>query len=240
MKSDLLKYDLGPGAESFTTMRDAALPCPVVIGHQVHGCRVAKVDRPDLTREDLEGYDALITNLQVAIGVRTADCIPVLLNDPVHRAVAAIHAGWKGTVGKIVLQTVSEMTSVYGTTPSQLKAVIGPGISFDSFQVGEEVVRIFRDNGFPMERIWRWNGSPQSGSMKGGHHIDLKSANRWLLEQTGIPASSIQVSEIDTYTDTRFFSARREGQQCGRNVNAVRIVAFENGGNCPGTILRVL
>lgn len=223
MKSDLLKYDLGPGVESFTKMRDAALPCPVVIGHQVHGCRVARVDRPDLTREDLEGYDALITDLPVAIGVRTADCIPVLLNDPVHHAVAAIHAGWKGTVLKIVLQTISEMSSLYGTDASQLKAVIGPGISFDSFQVGEEVVRIFRDNCFPMKRIWRWDGSPQYGSMKGGHHIDLKSANGWLLEQAGIPAASILVSEIDTYTDVRFFSARREGQQCGRNINAIRI-----------------
>lgn len=218
----LLKYDLGSGVESFTTMRDAALPCPVVTGHQVHGCKVASVDRPDLKREDIEGYDALITDLPVAIGVRTADCIPVLLNDPVHHAVAAIHAGWKGTVLKIVLRTVSEMVSVYGTAPSQLKAVICPGISFDSFQVGEEVVRIFRDNGFPMERIWRWDGNPQAGSMEGGHHIDLKSANRWLLEQAGIPASFIQVSEIDTYTDTRFFSARREGQQCGRNINVVR------------------
>ena len=223
MKSDLLKYDFGSGVESFTTMRDAALPCPVVIGHQVHGCRVARVDCPDLTREDLEGYDALITDLPVAIGVRTADCIPILLNDPVHHAVAAIHAGWKGTVLKIVLQTISEMSSLYGTDASQLKAVIGPGISFDSFQVGEEVVRIFRENGFPMDRIWRWDGSPQYGSMKGGHHIDLKAANRWLLEQAGIPAASILVSEIDTYTDVRFFSARREGQQCGRNINAVRI-----------------
>ena len=223
MKSDLLKYDLGPGVESFTTMRDAALPCPVVIGHQVHGCKVAVVERPGLTREDLEGYDALITNLPVAIGVRTADCIPVLLNDPVHHAVAAIHAGWKGTVLKIVLQTISEMSCVYGTNPLELKAVIGPGISFDSFQVGEEVVRIFRDNGFPMDRIWRWDGSPQYGSMKGGHHIDLKSANGWLLEQAGIPAASILVSEIDTYTDVRFLSARREGQQCGRNINAIRI-----------------
>ena len=142
---------------------------------------------------------------------------------PYKEAVVAIHAGWKGTVLKIVLQTISEMSCVYGTNPLELKAVIGPGISFDSFQVGEEVVRIFRDNCFPMERIWRWDGSPQYGSMKGGHHIDLKAANRWLLEQAGIPAASILVSEIDTYTDVRFFSARREGQQCGRNINAIRI-----------------
>jgi len=71
----LLTYDLGPGAEAFSTKRNASLPYPVIQGHQVHGSRVAVVDRPGMTREELEGYDAFVTNLPgVAIGVRTADC----------------------------------------------------------------------------------------------------------------------------------------------------------------------
>ena len=71
MTDTLLKYNLGAGVEAFTARRDAVLPYPVIQGHQVHNCKVAVIDRPGLTREDLEGYDAFVTNLPgVAIGVR--------------------------------------------------------------------------------------------------------------------------------------------------------------------------
>ena len=81
----LLEYDMGGGVRAFTAGRDVDLPCTVVQPHQTHSTNVAYVDRPDLTREDLEGVDALVTDLMdVAIGVRTADCIPVLLYDPVN------------------------------------------------------------------------------------------------------------------------------------------------------------
>lgn len=90
---------MGAGVEAFSTRRDAELPYHVIQGHQVHGCRVAVVDRPDMTREDLDGFDAFVTALPgVAICVRTADCVPVLLYDPVKRVVAAAHSRWKGTV----------------------------------------------------------------------------------------------------------------------------------------------
>ena len=80
----LLEYDMGGGVRAFTAGRDVPLPCAVVQPHQTHSTVVAHVDRPGLTREDLEGVDALVTDLPgVAIGVRTADCIPVLLYDPV-------------------------------------------------------------------------------------------------------------------------------------------------------------
>lgn len=222
----LLTYKISPRVEAFTTMRNARLPYPVLCGHQVHGCQVGVVDRPGLTREDFEGYDALVTDLPLAIGVRTADCIPVLLYDGVQGAVAAIHAGWKGSVQKIVLQTVSTMADRYGTRPQDLRAVVGPGIGFDSFQVGEEVVDRFREAGFPMDLIWRRDGDLVPGTMLGGHHIDLKTANRWLLEQAGIPAGQVAVDGTCTYTDPRFFSARREGSQCGRNINAIRLLTF--------------
>ena len=86
----LLEYDMGGGVRAFTAGRDVPLPCAVVQPHQTHSTVVAHVDRAGLTREDLEGVDALVTDLQgVAIGVRTADCIPVLLYDPVHRAIGS-------------------------------------------------------------------------------------------------------------------------------------------------------
>lgn len=225
MEDSLLHYYLGTGVEAFTTMCNAMLPYPVITGHQVHGCKVAVIDRPDITREDLEGYDAFITNLPgVAIGVRTADCIPILLYDPVHGAVAAIHSGWKGTVQKIVLCTISSMEASYGSRPGDLIAAIGPGIGLESFQVGEEVPRLFKDAGFPIELIWNWFGMPDKGSMSGGHHIDLKAANRWLLEIAGVLPENISCSDICTYKDARFFSARREGFGCERNINSIKII----------------
>ena len=223
-ENNLLTYDLGPGVEAFSTERDAALPYPVIQGHQVHGSRVAVVDRPGMTREELEGYDAFVTNLPgVAIGVRTADCVPVLLHDPVRRAVAAVHAGWKGTVLHIVQAAVDALRQEYGCSPSDLKAIIGPSIGPDSFQVGEEVAAKFKDAGFSMDEIWSFRGAGDGSPMSGGHHVDLWKANRWLLEQAGVPRENIQTAGIDTYTAEAFFSARREGTACGRIINAIKL-----------------
>lgn len=225
MYQELLEYSIGPGAKAFTTRRESVLPCTVIQGHQVHGDRIAVIDRPDLTKADLEGYDAFICRLPgVAIGVRTADCVPVLLYDPVRRVVAAVHSGWKGTVLKIAQKTIRLMESDFGCRPTDLRAVIGPAIGPDSFQVGPEVVDKFRDAGFPMPQVWSERGPGDGSPMSGGHHIDLFRANEWILEQSGVPADNIQISGIDTYTDLSFFSARREGTACGRNINAIRLI----------------
>ena len=212
------------GVEAFYTQREAVLPYPVIQGHQVHGSRVAIVERPGMTREELEGYDAFVTNRPgVAIGVRTADCVPVLLYDPVERVVAAVHAGWKGTVLHISEGALEAMGQEFGSRPSELKAVIGPSIGPDSFQVGEEVAEKFKEAGFPMDEIWSFRGPGDGTPMSGGHHIDLWKANRWLLEQLGIPPESIEVLGIDTYTTESLFSARREGVACGRIINAIML-----------------
>lgn len=177
-----------------------------------------------MTREELEGYDAFITNLPgVSIGVRTADCVPILLYDPVHRVIAAVHSGWKGTVLKISQGVIDLMEEVYGSKPAELRAVIGPAIGPESFQVGEEVAGKFKDAGFPMPLIWSFQGPGDGSPMSGGHHIDLFRANAWLLERCGVPSARIQVTGIDTYTDLSFFSARREGTACGRIINAIRL-----------------
>ena len=219
-----MTYDLGEGVEAFSTRRESALPYPVIQGNQVHDCRIALIDRPDLTRGDLEGYDAFITALQsVAIGVRTADCVPVLLYDPVRQIVSAVHAGWKGTVLHIVQKAIAEMAGRFGCKAADLRAVIGPSIGPDSFQVGEEVVDHFEEAGFPMDEIWTFCGEGDGSPMSGGHHIDLWKANRWLLEEACVPAANIHIVGIDTYTDDSFFSARREGAKCGRIINSIRL-----------------
>ena len=222
MFSDLLYYHLGSGVEAFSTRRDSVLPYRVIQGHQVHGSKVAIIERPETTREELEGYDAFITSLPgVAIGVRTADCVPVLLSDSENRVIAAVHSGWRGTVLKIVRKTIEILQARFNTRPEDLVAVIGPSIGPDSFQVGEEVAMKFKEAGFPMDAIWSFQSQGDGRPMSGGHHIDLWEANKWILQESGVPEENIRLSSIDTFLDPSFFSARREGIDCGRNINAI-------------------
>lgn len=189
----------------------------LIMPHQTHETRVACIDEAFLSlstderQQTLEGIDALMTNISgVCIGVSTADCIPLLLYDPQHHAVCAIHAGWRGTMRRIVEKAVQAMTETYATRPSDLIAQIAPGISLDSFEVGQEVCDAFAAAGFEMGKI--------SSGMDGERpHINLPECNRQQLLACGLLAENITDCGICTYQhhDT-FFSARRLGIQSGR------------------------
>lgn len=196
----------------------------LLMPHQVHLTKTARIDETLLSlseeqkREALEGYDALMTDLKgVCIGVSTADCIPILLHDETHHAVCAVHAGWRGTVGRIVEKAIAEMQVAFNTCPAQIKAQIGPGIHLDSFEVGDEVYEAFASEGFPMELISKRYPSPQNSSSTEKWHIDLPECNRQQLLASDVPAASIAVSPVCTYEQSdRFFSARRLGINSGR------------------------
>ena len=147
----------------------------------------------------------------------------ILLYNPKSRVVAAIHSGWKGTVQRISQKVLFVMKSEFGSDAADVRAVLGPAIGPDSFQVGEEVVQFFKEQNFPLDDIWSFNPGYTGVPMADGHHIDLFKANRWLLEEAGVPAASIQVAGIDSYLDQTFFSARREGISCGRTVSVIRL-----------------
>ena len=198
----------------------------LIMPHQVHLTKVAKIDEAFLSltatqrQEALEGVDALTTDLPgVCIGVSTADCIPVLLYDKEKHAVCAIHAGWRGTVRRIVEKAVKTMTTSYGTQPKHLVAQIGPGIHLDSFEVGDEVYDAFAQAGFDMPAISKkcdkW-------------HIDLPECNRQQLIAAGLSPQSIQVSPVCTFQQAAdYFSARRLGINSGRIFTAITIVKSE-------------
>ena len=187
----------------------------LVMPHQVHETKVARIDGQffELSAaerlEALEGVDALMTNLKgVCIGVSTADCIPVLLYDTEHQAVCAIHAGWRGTVKRIVMKAIEAMTAAYGTCPQRLLAQIGPGIHLDSFEVGDEVYETFIQAGFDMPAISRHEQK---------WHIDLPECNRLQLIDSGLLPQNIKVSPVCTYQQADdYFSARRLGIDSGR------------------------
>lgn len=203
----------------------------LIIPHQIHRDRILYVDEDFFAGDEtarraaLEGADAVMTGLpRTCVSVSTADCIPVLLYDEKHHVVAAVHAGWRGTVLRIVETVVEAMAGHYGTEPAEVQAVIAPGISLDAFEVGDEVYEAFGEAGFPMDRIARRFpvGAVQDASAHDKWHIDLWEANRLSLVRSGVLPENIQMAGICTYTHhDRFFSARRLGIHSGRILNGI-------------------
>lgn len=193
----------------------------LVMPHQIHKTKTAVIthDFMNYSSEQqadyLEGIDAIMTDLRgIAIGVSTADCVPILIYDTRHHVAAAIHAGWRGTVQRIAEMAIEEMGRVYDTKGSDCKAVIGPSISRENFEVGDEVYETFRAEGFNTEQIY----SKQNGKW----HIDLWECNRLQLLSKTIDAHNIHVAGICTYQSSdRFFSARRLGIQSGRLFSGI-------------------
>lgn len=167
----------------------------------------------------MQGVDALIANLvDCPIAVRTADCVPILLYDPIKKVVAAVHSGWRGTVLKIVGKVIGKMQESFGFNPNDLHAVIGPSISASCFSVHDDVRSAFENASFPMGDICNLYGSDT-------YLIDLWKANQWLLETSGVKPTNIHVSEICTFVHhDEFYSARYEhDNKCGCNINIIRM-----------------
>lgn len=200
-------------------------PKELVIPFQTHGTKVLAIDESYLQANGeerhsmLQGVDALVTREQGrCLCISTADCIPILLYDRTHEAVAAIHAGWRGTVNQILRHTLDKMHTLYNTDGKDIIACIGPGISLPAFEVGDEVYEAFREKGFQMDYISEWK--PQTHK----YHIDLWAANRLQLLDFGIPSVQIQTAGICTFAQHEdFFSARRLGIKSGRILSGIMI-----------------
>lgn len=192
---------------------------------QIHEAEIGCIDTHFLSltaarqKEEMNGKDALVTDIPgICVAVSTADCVPVLVYAPDKGVVAAIHAGWRGTVKQIVVKTVGYMISCYGCDPSLMLAGIAPSISKESFEVGDEVAEAFQATGVDMSRVMERN------IQTGKAHIDLWEANRIQLLQSGIRSGNIEISGICTYQHHNdFFSARRLGIKSGRILSGIMI-----------------
>jgi YfiH family protein len=175
--------------------------------HQIHGAAVLEVTQAGY----FAGYDALITRRpKILLTVTIADCTPVLLFDPVQNAVAAIHAGWKGTAAGIVAHTLLAMQKAFQTQPSDCLAYIGTCIDHCDFEVDADV-------GDHFEEVHKeWNEAA------GKFLIDLKGSNRDQLIAAGIRADRIQRSPYSTVSyPSDYFSHRREKGKTGRMLAAI-------------------
>lgn len=194
----------------------------IIMPHQTHDINPRIIGSEflslpqDIRRMLLEGVDSILTDVPgVCIGVSTADCVPVLLHDAAHNAVAAVHAGWRGTVKSVVLRAVTEMRLAYGTDATTLTAIVGPAISLKNFEVGDEVYNEFLEAKMPMDSIARREGK---------WHIDLPLCNKMQLMMAGLKEENIQMSGICTYDNADdYFSARRLGKESGRIFSGIVI-----------------
>jgi len=179
-----------------------ATPPSAATLHQIH----SDVCIPAHGRTGLLGDgDALLENTPGRlVGVKTADCIPILLVDEEHRAVAAVHAGWRGTVRGIVQHAVRGMQEHFGTRPAKLHAAIGPGIGKCCYEVGAQVAAQFGESG-PC-------------------HIDLAEANRRQLAEAGVPEPQIYAARLCTKCGAAdFHSYRRDKEHSGRMLSFIGV-----------------
>ncbi|HVS89622.1 MAG TPA: peptidoglycan editing factor PgeF [Candidatus Acidoferrum sp.] len=183
--------------------------------------------------------DASATNQPgLLLGVQTADCVPILLVDPKKRAVAAVHAGWRGTLQRIVMKAIGRMHMQFGSRPADLLAALGPAIGGCCYEVGTEVAAAFFTQ-FPNAAEWfdelRTGDEPNPlqwlSMMPPGHqpppknvYLDLRKANRAELLDAGLREKNIFVSDFCTACRRDlFFSYRKEGAQSGRLMSVIGV-----------------
>lgn len=186
-----------------------------VFAHQVHGACVLDPQTAPVTDtmhggDEIGRADAIVsTDPTLLLSVRVADCVPILLADPAGRQVAAVHAGWRGVVADVVGEAIARFAE-----PSSIYVAIGPHISVDHFEVGEEVAAAF-----PPEVVVRTPGKPKP-------HIDLQRALLLRLRALGIAEAQIDTTDRCTVRGTdEFFSHRRDQSLTGRMAAVIGVRA---------------
>jgi polyphenol oxidase len=176
----------------------------VVIPEQTHSCNIGVITHENAD-QIFKDTDALITNQKnIIIGVLSADCVPILLVDPVKHVIAAIHAGWRGTVAGIGCKTLFKMNQLFGSQPEDVLVCIGPSISQENYEVGDDVAGQFR------------SGSRRKAGA-GKTCIDLWKENKDQYIDMGVAIENIEIAGLCTFKETdKFYSARRETINTGR------------------------
>ncbi len=211
---------------------------------QIHSDVAHRAESSNASAKEAPQGDALYTlDRGVLLVVQTADCIPILLADTKRRVIAAIHAGWRGTLRRIATKTLGRMHMEFGTQPEDVIAALGPGIGRCCYEVGSEVARDF-DAQFPNARDWfdgpfdtlasgenDPNWLPWLTMKPPGHqppplrvHLDLIAANRAILTDAGIPARQISSSGYCTACRTDLFFSYRRERTTGRMMAAIGIL----------------
>ena len=202
-----------------------AAPGDFVFARQVHGAGVRVVTEADRGSgafrldDAVDDTDALVTTSpEVVLAILTADCVPIVLHDPVAGVLACVHAGWRGTVAGVTAATLAVMQGL-GTRPSDVVAGIGPAVGADRYQVGPDVHQAVTRSFGPAAAQF----IHPDPSAPGRWLLDLLSANRHALRQTGVPGARIHATDIPTGPVPGHFFSDRAARPCGRLALAARL-----------------
>jgi YfiH family protein len=212
---------------------------PLITVRQIHSDLIHCVD--SVPKEQLVGDGLITSTLKLLLAIQTADCLPVILVDPKRRAVGVFHAGWRGTLKRIVEKGVGEMFRCFGSRPRDLKAAIGPGIQGCCYEIGEEVRTKFesqfsyaaslfhevKDSDPVREKyplLFLTARAPGHSELPKKIFLDLVEANRQQLIAAGVPKKNIETSPLCTNCHPELlFSYRAEKGKTGRMIAAVGI-----------------
>jgi YfiH family protein len=186
---------------------------------QVHGTDVLVLRDAQDPRSESERCDALATNLEgVLLGVKTADCVPVILGDPRRRACAAVHAGWRGTLGGVVVRALAAMREEFGTDPSDVRAALGPAALGCCYEVGPDVVEPFRARFADADSLF-------TPTRDGRALVDLHEANRRQLAGSGVAPGRVHALPLCTMCrPDLFFSYRQDRKLYGRTGRLLSVI----------------
>lgn len=203
-------------AREMLATRLGVVPSHLIIPRQTHSLNIATID-DDFDFSQLEDTDGVVTRRKdVALCINTADCVPVVLCDPIAGVIGAVHSGWRGTVGRIAARAVEAMCSI-GALPQHIHAAMGPCICSGCYEVGPEVAEKFHRE-FPF-----YPGIVLTGTQK--PHIDLAEAIRDTLIDAGVATGNIGMPPACSKCNPRdYFSARALGVSSGRTLTALRLL----------------
>ena len=190
-------------------------PEDFVLSKQSHETKVLKVGRKDrgkgITKDrDYEGIDALITDEEgIILSCFSADCVPILFYDPIHKAVGACHSGWRGTKGKILQNVVEEMRKHFSSNPAEILIAIGPSICKEQYVVSEDLALSFLED-YP--DVGENSSSPIQRISKDKFQLDLWDLNRRIALDSGIKEEHISISGYCTMENPELFFSHRYSQ----------------------------
>ncbi len=222
-----LAYFKGDEKENVTENRSRFLKAiraehaRIMTARQTHSIERHTIETEEQARGPQPECDALITRMtDVLLAVQTADCLPVLIGDPKTGAIAAIHAGWRGTAGRITERTVADLMLVHGVSPRDCIAALGPAACAECYEVGEDVIGRYK------QEFGYWRNLLVNFKADGKAHLDIRAANVQQLSFCGFSEERIHVADYCTmHQNELFFSYRREGKRqpsgVGRSLSVI-------------------
>lgn len=189
---------------------------------QVHGDDIKTVSSVEDVSETEAKFDGLVSDMSgILVGVKTADCVPVLIGDRKKKAFAAVHAGWRGTVRSIVIKAVERMKAEYGTHPADLVCAIGPAATCSNYEVGQDVIDAFAVN-------FAGSGRFFTPTREGHALVDLHLANREQMAGAGVPNENIHTVPFCTMErPDLFFSYRLEKKRFGKTGRLLSVIGLQ-------------